>query len=138
MTNNVVESRTQRMWLGEDGILYALVIPGSETTGEDALEIIEIEKKLIQGKKRPVFVDNRGVKSITREGREHLSGEEYSKISLAVAALVESPVSKVIMNIYMSLNKPIFPTRVFTSQDEAIAWLQEFISPEKDQHTRGN
>lgn len=128
MTNDkVVESRTQRMWLGEDGILYAIVLPGSETTEADVWEIIEIEKKLIDGKKRPVFVDNRGVKSITREARDLLAGDEYKDIPLAVAALVGSPVSKVIINFYISISKPIFPTKMFTSESKAIEWLKGFV-----------
>lgn len=124
---NVVESRTQRMWLGEDGILHAVVLPGSETTEADVWEIIEIEKKLIKGKKRPVFVDNRGVKSITREARDLLAGEAFMDIPLAVAALVGSPVSKVIINFYISISKPLFPTKMFTSQSKAIDWLKGFL-----------
>jgi hypothetical protein len=44
----------------------------------------------------------------------------------ACALLVGSAVSKVLANFFMGLNKPKKPTRMFTSQDEAIHWLEGY------------
>ncbi len=40
--------------------------------------------------------------------------------------LIGSPVSRVIGNFFMGLNKPIYPTKLFTDPQKAIRWLQTF------------
>jgi len=62
-----------------------------------------------------------------REARRYFAGEETAKVESAAALLIESPLSKAIGNFFMGLNKPIVPTRLFTSEAEALAWLKGFV-----------
>ena len=127
MKGEMIETRTQKIWLGEDGILYTIVLPGAGLTLAEAQRITEAEFKLAGGQKHPMFVDIRQVKSITREAREHFAGESVWRFVLAVALCIQSPLSRVIGNFFMGYNKPLFPTRLFTSEDEAINWLHGFM-----------
>ena len=127
MKGEVIETRTQKIWLGEEGILYTKVLPGAELTLAEAQKITEAEFKLAGGQKRPLFVDIRLVKSITREAREHFAGESVQRFVSAVALCIQSPLSRVIGNFFMGYNRPLFPTRLFTSEDEAIDWLRGFV-----------
>ena len=45
---------------------------------------------------------------------------------LAMAILVSSPVSRAVANFFISLARPRFPTRLFTDDDAALAWLRGF------------
>lgn len=39
--------------------------------------------------------------------------------------LLQSPaLTRAIDNFFMGLNKPLFPTRLFTSEEEALTWLK--------------
>jgi hypothetical protein len=40
-----------------------------------------------------------------------------------VALLVGSPVTRVIGNFFIGLNKPRWPVRLFRSESDALAWL---------------
>ena len=59
-----------------------------------------------------------------RESRNYASGKEVSKITEAMALLIKSPVSKVLGNIFLGINKPPYPTKLFTDKEEAIKWLK--------------
>jgi len=127
MENEVVLTRTAKVWLGEDGIVRANYFPNAEETLADAKESIATVVKVSKRKKCPVLVDSRNLKSITREARAYYAGEENAKVVNSTALLIDSPISKIIGNFFMNFNKPKFPTRLFTSETEAIEWLKGFI-----------
>ncbi len=56
----------------------------------------------------------------------YYANERTASIQRATALLIDSPVSRVIANFFMGLNRPLSPTRVFTEQTQAIRWLQTF------------
>jgi hypothetical protein len=125
--SEVIETRTSRMWLGEDGIGRVVLKPGVEETLEDVKEIIKAGLKHTKGVKILAINDIRNAKSITREAREFYAGKETAKLLTAIALLVGSPVSRSLGNFYISVNRPICPTRLFTSEQKAIKWLKGFL-----------
>jgi len=72
-----------------------------------------------------MLADIRAMQSIDRAARAYYSSVQSSVVALAL--LVESPVSQVIANFFMGLNKVPVPTRLFTSEAEAVTWLGKFI-----------
>ena len=126
MNYEIVERKTVKIWV-DKGIIHYRILPEAEVTIEDTKGYVEIQKKLTEGIKIPLLADIRGVKSITREARAYLSGEEAAALTFACALIIGSPVSRVIGNFFLGLNKPVYPTRLFTSEEKAIKWLKEFI-----------
>jgi hypothetical protein len=127
MENEVVVTRSAKIWLGEDGIVRSIEPRAEAVTLAYTKEIFSAILKVSKGKKRPFLADIRKIKSVDRESREYFASEEVSNAVSAIALLVSSPVSKVIGNFYMRLNNPVCPTKLFTSESEAIEWLKGFI-----------
>ncbi len=127
MENEVIETKTAKVWLGDDGIIRAIALPDLKVTLEIIKEVNAHIKKLYKGKKVPVFADIRGVKSITREARLLPSSEDSVNVCSAAALLIGSPLSKVIGNLFIGLNKPPYPTKLFKKEDEAVEWLKGFV-----------
>jgi hypothetical protein len=123
-----IELRTQWIRLGADGIIYIRTKPGLELEGKDAEDGIRAVGTLCNGTPRPALVDLSNLKSMTREARLHFAGPETAKVESAAALLIRSPLTKAIGNFFMGLNKPIIPTRLFTSETDAIAWLRGFLT----------
>jgi hypothetical protein len=42
----------------------------------------------------------------------------------ATALFVDAPVSQLLANFFLRVNKPTIPTKMFTSETEALKWLQ--------------
>jgi len=127
MENEQIVTRLNTVWLGEDGIARVIHVPGAEVTLESAQETMAAYLKLNKGKRRPLFVDTKSMKTIEREARKYYAGEEAAKVACAVALIVDSPVSRVLGNFYLGLSNPHLPTRLFSSEAEALEWLKGYI-----------
>jgi hypothetical protein len=93
---------------------------GTRISGELARAAIKRLDELTGGAKHPLLVDMRGTASLTREGRQAFAAE-YS--ASKVALLGESQVDRVIANFTLSVITMTIPTRYFTSEPAALAWL---------------
>ena len=52
----------------------------------------------------------------------------YPDLVIAVGILIESPVTRILTNFYLTISKPLTPTKLFTDKDEAIAYLESYKS----------
>jgi hypothetical protein len=106
-----------------DGYILTKVKSGAEIGLNDAKENTEIVINLSKGKNFPILVDLREIKSISKEARDHFSMRGRKPHVTAIAMLVNSPVSRIVGNFFLGLNKPTVPTRLFNSQKEAVNWI---------------
>lgn len=121
--------RTQHISLGEDGIVRMRMQPGVfDLELADAKEVIAAVASLCGGVRHPALVDLRGVRSMSRDCRKYFAGPETASAEAAVALIVESPIARAIGNFFMGLNKPLMPTRLFTSEDDALVWLRGYVT----------
>ncbi|MBK8262524.1 MAG: STAS/SEC14 domain-containing protein [Nannocystis sp.] len=123
--HGVLTTRTERIWLGEDGIIRAVIHPGLETSLADAQENVRGFASVAGGVKRRALIDMRAhASSATREAREYYAGPENAKVVTAVALLVRSSISRMMGNFFLGLNKTIFPLRLFAEPEPALEWLR--------------
>jgi hypothetical protein len=110
--------------LDERGFVYTRVAPGSEIQLQDAKEntakVIEVSK----GANYPILVNLKEIKSISKEARDHFSMRGRKPNVTAIAMLVASPLSRIIGNFFLGLNRPTVPTKMFTSEEDAIHWMK--------------
>lgn len=52
-------------------------------------------------------------------------GASENSLYPAMAIVVDESSPRLISNFYIKVNKPVKPTKMFTSREEAIAWLKE-------------
>jgi len=123
----IVNIAKASMWLGGDGIVRIIWVPGAEVTLEDAEESMAAWVKISQGKRRPMVVDTATMKSLAREARHLYASERAAKVACAVGIVVGTPVSRVLGNFYLGLSNPHLPTRLFDSEDEALEWLKGYL-----------
>ncbi|MCK4763576.1 MAG: STAS/SEC14 domain-containing protein [Candidatus Aminicenantes bacterium] len=127
MTEKIIETRVSKTWLGDDGILRESLFRGAGVTLDDMKEIIAAQFEFTKEKKVPLLVDMRTIKSTTRDARVYASSEKTEDAVSAVALLVSSPVSKVLGNFFIGVNKPPYPRKLFTSETNAVEWLKKFL-----------
>ena len=119
----VIDTRCSRIRLGEDGILRSAARPGVEMTLADTEEDVATGLKIAGGRKVPLLIITGGLRSMSREARNYFAGEAAAGLILAQAVVVGSAVSRIIANFFLRLTRASFPTRLFTSEAEAMAWL---------------
>ncbi|MBK7859079.1 MAG: STAS/SEC14 domain-containing protein [Archangiaceae bacterium] len=123
-----VEIRVQTLTLTPDGVVRVKMKQDSEMQLADAREAVAAVATLGAGRALPVMIDLSGAKYISREARAYLAGPETARVETAAALLVDSPVTRAFGNFFLGLNKPRFPTRLFTSEADALAWLASYTT----------
>lgn len=119
-----VDTRTSIYTLHEDGIIVQRLRNNAKQTLADARENIDTFIALAAGEKHPCLVDSRAALSAEPGVREYYAKPESTRYTLALALFVGSQATRVIANLFLTLNKPSMPTRMFTSEAEALEWLR--------------
>ncbi|MGZ3883565.1 MAG: DUF7793 family protein [Bacteroidia bacterium] len=114
-------------WMGDDGICRTKTKPQAVIGIADAKQNSEAVTSFFLNKKFPLLVDARPVLSMEREARKHFSTNGRDTKISAMAVMVKSPLSRVIGNFFMGLNKPQIPARLFDSEADAVEWLKTFL-----------
>lgn len=122
---DALKTRTCSFWLDE--YVRTAFHRGAEVGVEDARENLAATSRLTRGRAMPVLVDLRPVRSQSAEARSLFAGPEATAVSVAVALVIHSPVSRVIGNFFLGFNRPEVPTKLFTSVAEADEWLKTFL-----------
>lgn len=126
METEEIVTRTSRVWMEAGRMVRITASPGVVQTLADAKDDVHVFDRLSQGRPFTALLDIRQLKSQEREAREFYSQPGHTPGLVAIAILIGSPMSRVIGNFFMGFNKSDIPARLFTSEPEAIAWLQEF------------
>jgi hypothetical protein len=120
---DATETRTSQVWLREDGIVQVRVKRGVEIEREDADEILDVLRTL-SGGRRPMLLDYRWSHSLTLEARIRLF--ELPVIT-ALAMLAWTHIARISCEFLLSTSNPPYPARVFTSEEEAILWMKQYV-----------
>jgi hypothetical protein len=121
----VITSSKFRMWLRPDDIVQLVWAPGSVIEVEDAVAAIAAVARLSGGRHHPMIVDVHRAGQVDRAARVELSrgGDQVS----AVAAIVGTPLSRMMGNLIMNVSRPPMPMRLFDDEASAVAWLHTFL-----------
>ena len=115
-----------RIWLRPDGIVQLVWAPRTTVLLEDATAALEATAQLTGGRLRPLLVDMRDTGPQDRLARAEWTSR--TDLSSAVALIVGTPLSRMMGNLFIRMNKPPFPARLFDNEASALAWLQAFVS----------
>lgn len=102
------------------GIVRLTWAGGQRITGVLAREAMAMVDEVNGGRERPLLVDMTGTATLTRDARMVFT-EKCSASTIAL--LGRSAVDRVIANFALGVSAPPVPTRFFTSEPAAVAWL---------------
>lgn len=119
------ENEFAKFWI-ENGILFFVYKEGVVINLAAAKKIVSDRLKFQQGAAFPVFCDTRGIKDSDKAARAYLA-KEGSALVKAVSVLVESLVTRSMLNFYLKVNKPLVPTQMFTDRNAAIKYLDPYL-----------
>lgn len=124
-----VETSTQSLYWDSENEIVRGQLFADRLTEELAKENIDAQESIrdaVKKAKTRVLIDMTAVTEISKQARDYFANERTASIQRATALLIGSPVSRVIGNFFMGLNRPISPTRLFTDPHKAIQWLHTF------------
>lgn len=113
------------MWI-EDGIGFQVYKPNLVIDISVATTMVNRRIEAFNGITRPVFVDVRNLVSIDNASRKYFASREAGQLITAGAILLDNPINSWLGNVFLLLDQPITPAKLFTRKDKALQWLQQF------------
>jgi hypothetical protein len=117
---------TSILWFDENGILCAISKKSPPQTLEETKKSIEEFYLITKGKKVCLLLDITNSNPASKEVRDYVANE-MPKITKALAMVSNSPLGKMIANLFFGLKPPPYPTKMFTNEQEAKEWLKKYL-----------
>lgn len=118
----VGDSDQMTMAVDAEGIARLWWAPGVRITGDLAREAVVALARVCEGERRPMLVDMQATGVLTRDARVVFAQPSSAS---RIALLGKSAVDRVIANFALGVSSVPVPTRFFTSESAAVAWLRE-------------
>jgi hypothetical protein len=113
------------MWIS-NGILFMEYKPRLVMNVDIAKQIVHDRLKVSNGVARPVLLDARNFVSIDRATMKYYKTKEVVECVTSAAFLTGSALSSLAVNIFLTLERPRVPTKLFTDKEKALKWLEKY------------
>lgn len=123
--HDLYENDFALFWIA-DGILFFKYKPNTTIDIKVAQCVVTDRIHFQNERSYPVLCDIRGVVATEKSGRDYLA-QSGSILTKAVGLIVHEKVLMTISTFYLEISKPSVPTQIFTKEDDALAYLKEFI-----------
>ena len=112
--------------LYDNGVMHQVYKDAIHLDIKDSQKEMEIYRKdYCPDGARPILVDITNVRSTSKESRGIYASKDTAQVFSKAALLVGNPVSRIMGNFYLGLNKSAMPVKMFTDPDEAMDWLEQ-------------
>lgn len=109
-------------YVQKENIIYITYNKGIHIDLDAAIQIVKDRILFQEGKAYPIMCDIRGIIEVDKPGRDYLA-DQGSILILAVAFIVERPVSELMSKFYIKTAKPPISLALFEDFDEALQFL---------------
>jgi hypothetical protein len=115
-----------RMALRDDGVILVEITPGCEQTPEAAQDNLTAAIQLAAGVRRPLLLDLRGAVPLDPATRQVYTDKKIAISFLALGIVVHMDrLSRLMADVYLTVAKLPLPTKIFSSETKASAWLNQ-------------
>lgn len=109
--------------LRADGIVVFEIYDNKDLDLRDAIELNDKLGEFSEGKKVAVLVFFGEFTNYTKEAKAFAAGPEGTKYIKCEAIMVKNAAHQLIASMYITFNKPLVPSKIFTKVEEAVKWL---------------
>ncbi|MFL5751827.1 MAG: hypothetical protein ACJ76F_00350 [Bacteroidia bacterium] len=124
---NITRLEHSDVCLRSDGIIHISIHAEQVVTTKQCEEMMDAVEALCHGKEVPIMTSIGENAVIEKEARDFSAGPRGLQFTKADAFIVKSLAHRLIANFYLKVNKPSKPSRAFSSETEAIAWLKTYL-----------
>ena len=125
MKESYLENDFSRMWIS-NGVLFLQYKPRLVLNLEIAKQIVADRLKVSNGISRPMLLDGRNFVSIDRTSMKYYKTKETVQYVNSAAFLSGSALGTLAGNIFLTLEKPLIPTKLFMDEEKALEWLEKY------------
>ena len=117
------ENEYAEYWI-EDEVFHLVYKPNLVTTLNVAKKIVEDRLRISNGVTCPGFLDARNFVSIDRASMKYYKTKEIVQYVSAMELWVYHPMARFAGNVFLSIDVPLVPTKLFTDKEKTLKWLE--------------
>jgi hypothetical protein len=108
-----------------DGILVLRQVEGKDNvTIKDLKDQLEVFLDIQKGEKSPLVVVADRLKRLDNEEKMFLTST-VTQFANKIGIVANTPIPTFIFNVFLFLTRPSIPTKIFTTETEALEWLNQ-------------
>ena len=120
------------VWIDVNQVVHMEFKSSERHNVEDAKLVTQAHAQLSGDKKSPVLVDMRKITvGADKDARNHYASEEAARLKSAMAMVTNNKFQRTLGSIYLFMTRPPYPAKIFTTETDALTWLQDYNSIEK-------
>lgn len=124
--NKIKEIELSTMWFDEDGVFCTVTKKDVMVTKSGLEETFQYIRENSPNDKVCWLGDVSDASLSTKEAQDY-AAQETPKLVKALALITNSQLSRLMANIFLTLKKPPYPTRMFTNEQNAREWLKQYL-----------
>lgn len=110
----------------KEGIMYVTFNSAEINLAQAQLFITDMKREFGDLLPLPILADVSAQRNPKKEGRDYLGSPEATQYFKAIALVANSVLSKIAGNLFLMFSNPNVPTKIFTENTAALAWLKPF------------
>jgi len=114
-----------RIWV-TNGILIMEYKPGLVMNIDNARKMVSDRLKVSNGITRPLLLKARNFISMDRATMKFYKTKEVVQHVTCAAFILDSALGTLAGNIFLALEKPLVPTKIFKDEQKALEWLEKY------------
>lgn len=110
----------------EDGIIFTEFEKNTVLNLEISHQVVAARLAVSNKCPTPIFIDLTNVFYTDTKARKYMATKEAVEFITAGAFLLDNEIMRLAGNIFIQIDKPLIPTKLFTDKDKALQWLQAY------------
>jgi hypothetical protein len=123
---DILEIPASITWMDEEGYICSVSRKAPPQSMEDSIRSMEGFVKKYGNKKYCFLLDIIHAAPSDREAREYAE-KKLPNIARAIAIISNSVFGKMLGNLFLGLNPPAYPAKIFDNETEARSWLRQYL-----------
>lgn len=111
----------------QDGIIVATYPKGMHLDMETAKRLLAVRLEMQAGKAYPLLIHINGLISNSKDVRMFMAEEGIEGVSIG-AFVVKKKHEEILVNLFLTIDSPKVPTRVFSEEKDAVLWIKQEMS----------
>lgn len=108
----------------QDDVLYVKMKEGVNLGQPEMEELLRQAVEFTSPNKYFAVIDTTSPYDSSLEARNFYAESEYSKYRYADAFIVNSLPMRLLVNFFITFNKPKIPSKMFNNEESALSWIQ--------------
>jgi hypothetical protein len=121
--SDIVETEYYKIWIAED-IVHVFYKKGAIIGLKTAKELVKARLKLQNGKIYNGIGYINDAALLNKETKEYLASAGSEGVN-KIALIAHSPIAILVGNLFILINKPPKPIKLFKNKEDAIKWLKK-------------